>query len=714
MKGFFCFILLLSVLCGLAQTVTTLDNNNILNIKWHNIPRLLNGAAASPNTKLRLAVHRSANDVSLLYVLPNNQSIAPSEFAGVFFDDMPGYKQGVALWRYKPWNSWTKPMAMQAASKMPEDDVQFYYWQYADGVYGAALPLSGNGFRTTLGSKGLQWGSKAVSYAATKIMDSIPAMAIAFGKDPFELFERIYSTALKAMGKGENLRVKKTFPEPFNYMGWCTWNASENGNKLNEKLLLQAAKSFSDGKFPIGWMLVDDGWFQQNDRRLQSYLPGEKQFPSGFKPMIDKLKSKYGIRYMGVWHAFNGLWNGIDPNAALGKHFAPALFSWQQKERPDKDDAAIKTYHFIKPDSDSLNVFYSTWHRYLKEEGFDFLKVDNQSVTEKMAVHTYPLFTLSDSMHKVFYRSVNNYFNGAVINCMDMTADAYLNFGSSAVARASEDYFPYQPGETYNLQRGNAAAHVLQAIYNSIYFGQMVYPDFDLFQSHNPNAVFHAIARAINCGPIYITDNIGEQKFAVLRPLVYADGRIIKSATPLLPTEDCLFQVQEPKLFKASSMVANAGLLGVWNAADANAVEGYIKPGDVRGIKGESFVLYEHFSQRLQTAKRSSSYPVKLNRMGYQLYYVVAIKNGFAPLGLTEKYNAPATILKEVWNKNKITISLGEGGLFKAYSTEQPTKILVNGRRIRDYNYKNRQLIINIAQQKNPVITIYWRRQHLP
>jgi hypothetical protein len=37
------------------------------------------------------------------------------------------------------------------------------------------------------------------------------------------------------------------------------------------------------------------------------------------------------------------------------------------------------------------------------------------------------------------------------------------------------------PTTTHNLQKGNAAAHVLQAIYNSIYFGQMVYPDLICF-----------------------------------------------------------------------------------------------------------------------------------------------------------------------------------------------------------------------------------------
>ena len=43
--------------------------------------------------------------------------------------------------------------------------------------------------------------------------------------------------------------------------------------------------------------------------------------------------------------------------------------------------------------------------------------------------------------------------------------------------------------------------------------------------------------------------------------------------------------------------------------------------------------------------------------MGYRLYYVVPLKNGFASLGLTDKYSAPATILKEVWDKNKVAVT---------------------------------------------------------
>jgi raffinose synthase len=96
-----------------------------------------------------------------------------------------------------------------------------------------------------------------------------------------------------------------------------------------------------------------------------------------------------------------------------------------------------------------------------------------------------------------------------------------------------------------------------------------------------------------------------------------------------------------------------------------------IKPGDVRNIKGTEFVMYEHFSKTLKTAKLNDPSPVKLNRMGYQLFYVVPIQNGFAALGLTEKYNVPATILKETWNKNNVAITLYEGGSFKAYSAKR-------------------------------------------
>ena len=183
---------------------------------------------------------------------------------------------------------------------------------------------------------------------------------------------------------------------------------------------------------------------------------------------------------------------------------------------------------------------------------------------------------------------------------MDMTADAYLNFGTSATARTVEDYFPYEQEENYNLQKGNAAAHVLQAIYNSIYFSQMVFTDYDMFQSHNPNAVMHGLARTLNNGPIYLTDKPGEQNFDILNRIVYSDGRSIRAKTSLLPSRDCLFQLQDAKLFKAFSKVGSTGLLTLFNLADADNVSGSFKASDVEGLNGNEFdytiIFQESFS----------------------------------------------------------------------------------------------------------------------
>lgn len=691
-----------------AQAQVSFDSSNrSLNINFGNVQRISNGVGLIASKEAGRVNAIVKNGVAILS-LSIGSTVGSNQFAGVFFNKIPQFKQGVVIWRYKPWNSWTKPVAVADATKMQDWDVQFFYWQYDDGLYGAAVPLSGNGFRTTLGSDSGKWGSKAVSYA-TDTSKTIPALAVAFGNDPYELFARIYHTALEAMGKPENERARKTMPEPLQYIGWCTWNASNNGRDLNEAHIIEGVKTFTDNKFPLGWVLVDDGWFQQQHSQLQSFQPDPQKFPNGFKPLIQKLKTQYGIKYTGLWHAFDGYWNGIDPASPLGRRYKNKLFSWQQPERVDVDSSPVQTYYFIKPEKDYLYGFYNDWHGYLKKEGFDFVKVDNQLVAERMAVANYPLFNLSDKMHTALYQSINKHLNGAVINCMDMTAEAYLNFGPSAVARAVEDYFPYEKGETYNLQRGNAAAHVLQALYNSLYFSQMVFPDFDMFQSHNPNAVLHALARTLNNGPIYLTDNPGEQNFDLLNKIVFSDGRSIRSGSPLLPAKECLFQLQEAQLFKAFSRVRTTGLLALFNLADAEQVTGRFKPADVEGLKGDAFALYDYFSGQVQVAKRTQSIEVHLPRLGYQLQYVVPVKNGFAAFGLIDKYNAPATIIHEAWARNRVALTLYESGHFKAYTERKPKKVLVNGKEAsRVYDDKMLRIDIPVSLKK-PTINISWQ-----
>jgi raffinose synthase len=714
MKAFLLGCLLTLAAAGTAQSIVSKSSPAGLSIEW-NGKEILGGGhvgIGDRTIKNEANIIRTVDEDVLLLSIETAQPISfkSNESAGIFFKRMPGFKKGVLLWRYKPWNSWSKPIAVTDPATIPDWDGQFFYWQQEDGTYGAAVPLSGNGYRTTLGSKSAEFGSKAVQGIEHTEGKKIPSLAIAFGPEPFALFERIYRMALKQMGKEENLRVKKSMPDFLNYIGWCSWNASDLGKNLNEAMLLSNIESYTKNNFQLGWVLIDDGWFTSLDGKLQSLEPNSEKFPNGFKPVVDKLKNDYHIRNVGVWHTLNGLWNGIDRESPLGKYYAKDLFSWTQKARPDLATAPSRTYYFIKPESDSLLGFYRHWHKYFRSQHLDFVKVDNQLVVERMALNNYPIFTLSEKMHAALNTSVKENFNGGVINCMDMTADAYLNFGSTAVARTSEDYFPYKPNEDYNLEHGNAAAHIVQAMYNSIYFSQMVYPDFDMFESSSPNGEYHAIARAINNGPIYITDAVGAQKFGILRALVYSDGRTIHSETPLLPTADCLFQLQSPRLFKGFSKVNGSGLLGVWNAADEDEVAGEIKATDIPDLKGEEFLLYDYRTKKGEKVNRSFNKPVKLPRMGYNLFYLIPIANGFAAIGLTDKYNAPATVLKQEWKGKNVSLRFYEGGNFSGYAKTKPSGIRINGQAA-SFTFEDNMIRVSIpksADRKDVVVEVEW------
>jgi hypothetical protein len=621
------------------------------------------------------------------------------EYLGLFFNDIPGFVQGVSLWRYGPWNSWSKPVRVKGPGDLQENDVQFFYWQYQDGLYGAAMPISGSGYRSTLGKDRGCFGSKSVSYFGARARGSIPLMSIGFGSDPYALFEALWSAGMREMGHPENLRKNKKFPAILENIGWCTWNSSSLGRDLSEDLLIRGAKYFRDAQFPVRWFLVDDGWLDQTGSKLNSFHPDAKKFPHGFRDVIRTLRQEYHLKDVGVWHALNGYWQGVNPESPLGKEYRSDLIVYREAVHPDRDSSAWRDCTFISPLSDAPARFYDEFHRYLSGEGFTFVKVDNQLVVERMAGGNFPLWDGAGRYHAALNGSVARWFNNTVINCMDMTPDAWGNFGTTAVARASEDYFPYEKGETYNLQRGNAAAHVLQAVYNSLYFSQMVFPDFDEFQSHNPNALFHSLARAINNGPIYITDNIGEGNFDVLRPLVYGDGKIIRSDGPLLPSEDCLFQVQDPVPFKAFSMAGGAGLLGIWNCADADSVRGSFRPSDVHGIRGERFAVVERLNVAVRYAGRDDVIPVSLGRLGCRLYYVIPLIDNMGAIGLINKYNAPATLLHSSVERGVISALLYEGGKFAAVGPRAPRSVTAGGVEV-PFTYDGGLIIVQIPPGK--------------
>jgi hypothetical protein len=648
-----------------------------------------------------VALHGSLEtDVHIVRLLPRARArLGAADELAITIDAIPQLAEGVQIWRYKPWNSWTKPMHVAALADLETEDVQLLYWRDKDDLYGVAVPLSSSGFRTTLGQIDGKLAARAAAFAPISVPPDIPMIAIGYGSNPHDVITATYRAALRAMGRHEHGVAGKTMPEQFEYLGWNSWNASNLGKDLSDELMFAAAGTLKGAGVPIGWMTVDDGYFQHRESRLLSFDPDPAKFPKGMASMVKRLKSEFGVRSVGIWLAFNGYWHGIAPEGQVGRAYAADLFNWRELQDRTNPQSGMRTDSFVRPDRPALRRYYDEHLGRRSSEGFDFIKVDHQSAVERMALDNFPIWQLASAMHEELNRAAGKHFDDAVINCMDMTADAYFNFGRTAVARAVEDYFPFEPGETYNYQKGNAAAHVGQAIYNSLYFSQVAIPDFDMFETTNPNALMHAVARVANNGPIYITDQPGKHDIKLIQAMALSDGRLLKAHAPLLPTKDSLFTLQKPMAVKAFSRVGEVGLIAAFNLADADHVSGAITSLDVPDFRAG--VAFEHISRRLHHLSANRPIPLRLKRFGTELWSLHKPSHGFAAFGRTDKLNGVAAVKSVQASASRVEVLLHEGGPFAAYATKRPYRVKVDGVKSA-FTFKNALLSIDAPLTSKP------------
>jgi raffinose synthase len=605
--------------------------------------------------KIETATPGSGN-VIVFYLSAAGRPKADTCFAGLFFRKMPGYRRGTAFYRYPPYSASTIPVQVKTVDSLKSGNMEFFIWQYADGTYGAAMPLGGGGYCAELGSNnagrpGKDFGVKSVSLVKGTPVNHIPILAVSFGSNPYEMIDDLYGAGMQSMGEAAGLRRNKVYPPALENIGWCTWNAY--GYSVNRQKVLEGVGSFAKLHFPLPLVLVDDGWLDIAGGRLQSFKPDPSKFPGGFRPLADSLRLQYGVRDLGVWHAINGYWGGLDPKTPFGNKYGSLL-------------------------SDTAYKFYEDWYDYLEGQGISLVKVDNQVAIDKMARGRMPLWDAGGRLETDVQTAAARHFHGAVINSMEMMTYTLYHYRTSAVGRASEDFLPQKT--SYDMLGGNEAVHVLGAVSNSLWMSEMVWPDFDMFQSHHADALYAAVARAISGGPVYLTDVPGQQRPGVLWPLIYGDGRIIRADMPARPTADCLFQGQDTLPFKAFTLSRGAGLLAAFNVADKERVSGCFRPADIYGLKGEQFAVYDFFARSVQVVGRRSAVPLSLERMGCRLFDIVPLRDNAAVFGLINKYNAPGTVLTQSITRHEVSVDLPEGGILGVYLAAKPVKVIVDGR----------------------------------
>jgi hypothetical protein len=475
------------------------------------------------------------------------------------------------------------------------------------------------------------------------VLDDIDDCVLIGGvdKDIFKLPESVVGFGMKVMEKAGKLRKNKKYPEIFEYLGWCSWDAFHMD--VTHEDLLKKCEEFKAKEIPVRWAIIDDMWGDvscidlktMHRRELNDWEADPIRFPEGLKGAIRDMKEKYGL-WVGMWHPTNGYWSGINPNGALNKRHGD-LLEYTLEGRVWRD-TPILMHSF---DKKKVEKYYDLQHKFYKDCGADFTKVDNQGSCKDFAYRKGDVNTTITNLHLAIEKAAKKYYGGALINCMGMPIENFWNRLYSNINRFSGDFQP--ENRKWFIQ------HLLQCSYNSLTQGTVYTGDWDMWWSDDAQAKKNAVLRAMSGGPIYMSDELDRSIKEVIMPTVFSDGRIIRLPDPALPTADCMFNDSEHNgsIFKVFNKYNGAGIVAAFNLDEnENAVTGTISPEDA-GVKAGTYVAYNWFTGEASLIKKGEKINVELeNYDDFRLIIFVPVKDGKAVIGLKEKYMSPLTVKK--------------------------------------------------------------------
>ncbi len=545
---------------------------------------------------------------------------------------------------------WVAPSFGKTESELLRE-TQFLLWERTDGQCGILLPLCHGDTRTSL--EGTPDGIALRMEGAlegTEPEKTLVAFS-AIGPDPYRLVHDAMRAVAERLGTFR-LREDKTKPPFMGYLGWCTWNAFYK--EVNEEGVLEGLESFQKGGLLPKFMILDDGWQDYDGYYLNDFSPDKKKLPGGLAPLIQKAKERFGIRIFGVWHAFLGYWWGPHPEKPISQKYRTlknrvvSVFS--------KDGSPDLLCPIVPED---IGKFYEDFHAYLREQGVDMLKVDNQGAFEFQIDGKLGRFGTFKAYHDALQKTTSEKFSKNLINCMSNVSDVAFNLHTSNGWRNSLDYYP--AADTAAQQ-----SHVHQNAMNALWSSSFAWPDWDMFQTHAPHAEFHAAARAVSGGPVYVSDVPGQQNFALLRKMALADGTALLCDRPALPARDSIFLDcwNEPHLLKIHNRKGALGVIGVFHCCrNADTASGDFSPADIPDIGGERFAVYAHNARTLRVMDANEREKIMLHRTGFEIFTVAPLQAGFAALGLAEKFNSAATLLGVTEEADGWRVGLAEAGL---------------------------------------------------
>lgn len=552
--------------------------------------------------------------------------------------------------------------------KIPREDDNlklgsFMLLQKKNGNYLALLPIvskfAGNTF--DIGASDLLL--RLATYGTDTVNSKLPLLAYAESANPYEATQKVWALAKNAEGvKGSiNWRSDKEYPEAFKYLGWCTWEHFKKD--INEEIITTAIYGIKSSDLPIRWVLIDDGYLDEEHKQLLSFGVDKKKFPNGWTPITSLKDDK--LKWMGIWRNFNGYMGGVSINHTmenLDDYFieAPAI---NRK----------KTALMPKINALSADAFYNAMITDTKENGFDIVKVDFQSnnlffnrgkANPVLGVH----FNNQALENNVKSKGLQ------LLNCIAMQNFNVFNQTYSNVIRSSVDY-------KTNVDRIDLA--IVQNFTNAFWLGHVHWLDQDMFHtSYKETARLMAVSRAISGGPIYLSDETKNIDNTYLKPLMYGDGEIIRTLAPGVPLPESLlqdpyvgeqaFKVIAPLRNKSAIIMAvnlnrDTVLEASVSRSDYSYASGMIQPYEgLWEIPEEGILLYDSYHKTTEVL--TSDFNFELETRQERLFQLSPIVNDWSVIGDPTKYLSAATAEIRSVSQNQIVCTLKEPGFFAVWT----------------------------------------------
>ncbi|KAB2618501.1 stachyose synthase-like [Pyrus ussuriensis x Pyrus communis] len=441
----------------------------------------------------------------------------------------------------------------------------------------------------------------------------------------------------------------------------------------------------------------------------------------GLKAFTSDLRSNFkGLDDIYVWHALCGAWCGVKPGAThLNAKITPCILP-PGLDGTMNDLAVDKVLEggmgLVHPDHASL--LYDSMHSYLSEVGVTGVKVDVIHILEYVSEEHGGRVELAKAYYKGLSDSLVKNFNGSgLISSMQQCNDFFfLGTRQISMGRAGDDFWFQDPSGdpmgVYWLQ----GVHMIHCSYNSMWMGQMIVPDWDMFQSDHLCAKYHAGSRAICGGPVYLSDFVGSHDFDLIKKLVHPDGTVPNCLHCALPTRDCLFKnplFDGKTALKIWNFNKFGGVIGGFNCQGAGwdpkeqRIKGFpdcYKPilcsvhvSDIEWDqnlelahmgKAEEYIVHLNQDDELRVlTPKSAAIQITIQPSSFEIFTIVPVQtlspgNKFAPVGLTNMFNSGGSIQEleyTIEGEVSAKVKVKGGGSFLAYASGCPKKCCLNG-----------------------------------